>query len=389
MIGNGWISPVEQSLAILPYAYENLLVAPDTAQAVPLETQQEICQQKLRTGGADHVETGQCEHILREIFRVTRDPLAPNASQCINMYDLRLRDSYPDCGANFPPSLDATTAYLRRPDVLGALHVDADRTEPWAQCTDAVGRTFKANHSRPSVELLPALLETMPVVLYSGEQDLICNHRGTEQLIRNLQWGGARGFEVEAGGAEAPIARWEVDGELAGTYREARNLSFVLFHNASHMVPYDQPSRARDMLHRLMNIEAGEGQSRLVIPDQSPKSAYGDGDKADGSRASLADVLGDFEDFQDTVSTEIGGFQSSAMIWQAGQEASKIIFLLCIVAVSIYMLRTWQSYKLRMRQQNTPNSASPRPAERALEAGYRNTSMSTDSDSPMAHKMEG
>ena len=31
---------------------------------------------------------------------------------CLNMYDVRLKDTYPACGMNWPPALPAITTYL-------------------------------------------------------------------------------------------------------------------------------------------------------------------------------------------------------------------------------------------------------------------------------------
>lgn len=36
-----------------------------------------------------------------------------SAEGCINMYDVRLRDSYPSCGMSWPPDLESVTPYLR------------------------------------------------------------------------------------------------------------------------------------------------------------------------------------------------------------------------------------------------------------------------------------
>lgn len=41
-----------------------------------------------------------------------------------------------------------------------------------------------------------------------------------------------------------------MNDQLAGFYQSARNLSFVVIYNASHMVPVDQPIAALDMLNR-------------------------------------------------------------------------------------------------------------------------------------------
>jgi len=191
LIGNGWISPVDQSFAILQYAYQSRLIHANTSPAAELEAQQAICAEKLAGGGAIHVETGQCEQILRDIFRLTQDPSLPPESQCINMYDTRRRDTYPACGGNWPPDLPFVEQYLRRPDVVASLHVDATATNAsWTQCTKAVGSSFKARHSTPSITFLPALLTHLPIVLYSGDKDLICNHLGTEALIAHMAWNG-------------------------------------------------------------------------------------------------------------------------------------------------------------------------------------------------------
>jgi hypothetical protein len=40
------------------------------------------------------------------------------------------------------------------------------------------------------------LLEKIEVLLFSGEQDLICAHTGTERLINRLEWDGQKGFGV-------------------------------------------------------------------------------------------------------------------------------------------------------------------------------------------------
>ncbi|KAJ3159399.1 Cell death protease [Geranomyces michiganensis] len=43
---------------------------------------------------------------------------------------------------------------------------------------------------------------------------------------------------------------WLVDNQLKGSYQQARNLSFVIIHNASHMVPVDEPLASLDMFNR-------------------------------------------------------------------------------------------------------------------------------------------
>lgn len=157
---------------------------------------------------------------------------------------------------NWPPDLTQVVPYLRRADVVNALHINSDNKKGWAECNNQVGAAFTARNSRPSIELLPGLLEKVPIVLFSGDKDMICNHLGTENLINGLSWNGGTGMELSPG-VWAPRRDWRFDGEPAGIYQHARNLTYVVFYNSSHMVPFDYPRRARDMLDRFMGVDVG------------------------------------------------------------------------------------------------------------------------------------
>jgi len=86
-------------------------------------------------------------------------------------------------------------------------------------------------------------------MLFAGDQDLICNHVGMEYLIDALEWNGQAGF------GDAKAQGWSVNGTDAGTWTEARNLTYVKVFNASHMVPYDVPHVTHDMILRFMDVD--------------------------------------------------------------------------------------------------------------------------------------
>lgn len=114
---------------------------------------------------------------------------------CVNNYDVRLTDTHPACGMNWPPDLNDITPYLGRDDVKNAFH--ATRKEGgWQECNGNVGANFWVTTSKPAVLLLPSLLEKVPILFFAGEQDLICNHVGIERMIDNLEWAGQTGFGV-------------------------------------------------------------------------------------------------------------------------------------------------------------------------------------------------
>ncbi|KAF2100670.1 pheromone-processing carboxypeptidase KEX1 [Rhizodiscina lignyota] len=253
LIGNGWTSPVDQYLSYLPFAYEEGVIQRGSSQAKVVEQQQAICSKALSDGGGEHVDTSSCEQILQEILRVSQTQDG-GRTMCVNMYDVRLTDVYPSCGMNWPPDLETVTPYLRQPEVTRALHVNADKKSGWQECSGAVGSNFRARNSAPAIDLLPGLLEQIPILLFSGAKDLICNHVGTEEMINNMEFNGGKGFEISSG-TWAPRRQWTFEGEAAGVWQEARNLTYVTFYNSSHMVPFDYPRRTRDMLDRFMNVD--------------------------------------------------------------------------------------------------------------------------------------
>lgn len=140
---------------------------------------------------------------------------------------------------------------------MRALNIDTDKKKTgWTECSGGVSGSFRARNSAPAIEILPSLLEHMPILLFSGDQDLICNHLGTEEMIHHMTWLNGTGFEDPPGsGTWAPRQPWTFEGEPAGFYQSARNLTYVLFYNSSHMVPFDYPRRTRDMLDRFVGVD--------------------------------------------------------------------------------------------------------------------------------------
>jgi carboxypeptidase D len=269
LIGNGWIAPVEQYLSYMPFAYAEGLITGGTDSASKVERAQSDCLTELgKPESLDKIDINRCENVLNVILSETK-----KNNKCFNMYDVRLKDDYPACGMNWPPDLTAVTPYLRRPDVIEAIHINPDKRAGWSECSGTVSSRFRARVSKPSVQLVPEILEAgVPIVLFSGAKDLICNHLGTEDFINRMQWSGGTGFEISPG-TWAPKRDWTFEGEPAGIYQEARNLTYVLFYNSSHMVPFDYPRRTRDMLDRFIGVD-------IASIGGTPTDSRIDGEKA-------------------------------------------------------------------------------------------------------------
>lgn len=324
VIGNGWISGPEQYLSYLQFAYKEGLITAGSDADKEIVAQQAICMRDLDNGGKDHVDTSSCERILTMILQYSQKD-----DKCRNMYDVRLTDTYPSCGMNWPPDLEYVKPYLRRSDVTDALNINLDKKGGWVECNGQVGSAFSARQSKPAIKLLPGLLEKMPIVLFSGDKDLICNHIGTENLINNMEWNDGKGFEVSPG-VWAPRRDWTFENEAAGIWQSARNLSYVQFYNSSHMVPFDYPRRTRDMLDRFMQVD-------IASIGGTPSDSRIDGEKG------LETSVGGHPNSTAAVEAEKDKLQQAT--WRAYYKSGEVALVVVIIAIAVWAFFVWRARK--------------------------------------------
>lgn len=245
-IGNGWIDPLAGYSSYIPFADARGLWKIDSEARRSAERNWATCQaqQNAHPVISSYVA---CESILSSVIAGSIEKSPSGA--CVNIYDVRLEDSSQACnGMSWPPGVDDFRGYLVRPDVAQAINVPSGAG--WEECTGSVYAALDGDTaSKPSVTLLPGILEAgIPVLLYSGADDLICNHLSTESLISSLKWAGGTGFPPSAQTMEFTMP----SGERVGTTQHARNLTYTLIYNASHMVPFDQPGASAEMMRRFV-----------------------------------------------------------------------------------------------------------------------------------------
>jgi carboxypeptidase D len=365
MIGNGWIAPNEQYEAYLTFAYEKGIVKKGSDLAAKLEAQLRTCRNDLALTTSNKVDNRACEQILSDMLRLTQKKAPNGESQCVNMYDVRLTDTYPSCGMNWPPDLKYVTPYLRRKEVVAALHINANKNTGWAECNGAVGNAFSAQKSQPAVNLLPDLLKEVRLLLFSGSEDLICNHMGTEAFISNLEWNGGKGFEVSPGNW-APRRDWTFEGDAAGFWQEARNLTYVLFNNSSHMVPFDYPRRTRDMLDRFTGVD-------ISSIGGTPSESLLDGEKL--PETTVGGVSNHTETDQATKDAEL-----KAAKWAAYQKSGEVVLAIVAIGAALWGFIIWRARRRTAGYSGLPlagdrnrgtglDSFSHRRADRDVEAG--------------------
>jgi len=128
-----------------------------------------------------------------------------------------------------------------------ALHATA-HPGSWVECRHDVHVAFHEKTSESSITVLPRVLSKIPVLIFAGDQDLICNYIGLENMIKALTWNGATGL------GKVQTQSWTVQSAPAGTWVTSRNLTYAKIFNASHMAPFDVPHITHDMMLRFMGV---------------------------------------------------------------------------------------------------------------------------------------
>lgn len=158
-----------------------------------------------------------------------------------NVYDIRtMCDDSSLCYSD----LEYIDQYLNQDDVRAKLGVEVDSYE---SCNFDINRNFllAGDWMKPYHKAVVDLLEQeLPVLIYAGDKDFICNWLGNQAWTDKLPWSGQEEF------SKKPIREWTVGKEVAGEVKNYKHFTFLRIFGGGHMVPYDQPENALDMVNR-------------------------------------------------------------------------------------------------------------------------------------------
>ncbi|KAJ2515569.1 Cell death protease [Coemansia sp. RSA 2049] len=242
MIGNGWIDPYPMYMSYLDILRSrNLLDGNVEKKVLKL---MDLCTREYNRA-PQPVHTDVCERIPS----VFLDEGGPSPGMCYNQYDLRLTDTQPACGMNWPPEVGLFTQYFNRKDVQRSINVpDGMAPAHWTECNNMPNTKLRSDTSPPAVSFMNAILDHIPVLLFVGKDDYMCNHIGMEWSISNLTWAGSTGFT-----GKSKVADWTIDGSVVGTVQSERGLTYALINDASHMVGVDRPREVLDLFSAFTN----------------------------------------------------------------------------------------------------------------------------------------
>lgn len=158
-----------------------------------------------------------------------------NVSQMFNVYDIQ--------DALNPEVTTDATVFLNDNQTRTALH--APTSKDWALSFEfTFGQSGLVDPSPEPMVFLTELAtnataQNITIVLYSGNDDSLITHRGTEITIQNTTFGGIQGF------TRKPSTPWyNESGSFAGIVHQERGWKYVLVNGAGHLVTTDAPNAA-------------------------------------------------------------------------------------------------------------------------------------------------
>ncbi len=176
--------------------------------------------------------------------------LAPYQRTGQNVYDVRgkCEDSSNLCYSE----LGYISKYLNEKSVMKALGAEVDGYD---SCNFDINRNFlfQGDWMKPFHRLVPGILEKIPVLIYAGDADFICNWLGNKAWSEALDWPGHKEF------AKAEMEDLRIDGEKSGRkigeVKSHGNFTFIKIHAGGHMVPLDQPESSLEFFNRWLMKE--------------------------------------------------------------------------------------------------------------------------------------
>lgn len=186
---------------------------------------------------------------LPAAMKCNKDQISPYQQTGMNPYDVREKCK----GGNLCYEiLGSVQTYLNREDVKKAVGANVEKYE---SCNMQINFRFNlaGDWMRPYVDELPPLLEDgLRILIYSGDADFICNWMGNKAWTLELPWSGHEEFK------SAKDSDWlSPAGKKVGELRSTKDgqFAFLRVNGAGHMVPYDQPEAALEMLNQWVHNE--------------------------------------------------------------------------------------------------------------------------------------
>ncbi|KAL7524870.1 hypothetical protein ACHAXR_003494 [Thalassiosira sp. AJA248-18] len=164
----------------------------------------------------------------------------PILDKNISIYDITK-----PCIGSLCEDMTPIQTFLNLCETKEALGVPAEVT--WEACDDSVGDIWSdVDRVANFAPYISELLGEIPVLIYAGDLDYICNFMGNRAVVLKLEWDHGDDFR------SSDDHDWNGGG---GLVRSSNGLTFLQVYDAGHMVPQDQPKQALQMITQFLNGE--------------------------------------------------------------------------------------------------------------------------------------
>jgi len=224
-IGNGWVNPEIQYGSYGPFAYMNNLINEKVYTQMNKTYEQCVKAYSISVSEANEI----CSKLMNDVLASAGN---------INIYNIDEQCTcQPICYC-----VTLQTDYFNNKQTQQALGVNQN----WQVC-QATQITTKDVMSPFAQDIPIVLANHLPVVIYNGMLDLICNYVGGDMWTLAMEWPYSSQY------ASAPLQPWQLNGVNVGNIKTFANFTFIEVEQAGHMVPHDQPAVALAILEILLS----------------------------------------------------------------------------------------------------------------------------------------
>jgi carboxypeptidase D len=156
----------------------------------------------------------------------------------------------------------AMSLFYNNPGVQDALHVEQHKE--WIPCMPGAGRRRRLEEELPGklllkddkpITVVPYIADLLDdagirVLVYNGDRDLTTNAPGSETMLDGMEWSGSEGW---ADPHKFDRGLWLSEPKKLGGYiKSYKNLEFLIVFNSGHLVPFNRPVLALDLITRFL-----------------------------------------------------------------------------------------------------------------------------------------
>ncbi|KAF7632438.1 Carboxypeptidase [Meloidogyne graminicola] len=133
--------------------------------------------------------------------------------------------------------------YLNKNEVFKSLHILTNQSIVWNACSNSVGKQYIMNQDDMTPFIKTILNAKVPVLLYYGDTDSVCNFLMGQKFTEQL------GYKIKT--SKQP---WFFNNQIGGFKTEYEGgLTFLTVRGVGHMVPQWAPARSEYILKQFIN----------------------------------------------------------------------------------------------------------------------------------------